>query len=115
MFDEGLFIDSVDSEWCLRCRSKQIPIHVVPAAVMRHRVGNRSIRLGRFTILQHNPTRCYYQLRNCFHMMRRKHVPFALRAAAHALRLGSAGLFCCSLSETAAPTSMPISPVCETD
>jgi rhamnosyltransferase len=77
MFDEGLFIDSVDSEWCLRCRSKQIPINVVPTAVMRHRVGNRSIRLGRFTILQHNPTRCYYQLRNCFHMMRRKHVPFA--------------------------------------
>jgi rhamnosyltransferase len=77
IFDEGLFIDSVDSEWCLRCRSKQIPIYVVPAAVMRHRVGSRSIRLGRFTILQHNPTRCYYQLRNCFHMMRRKHVPFA--------------------------------------
>jgi rhamnosyltransferase len=77
MFDEGLFIDSVDSEWCLRCRSKQIPIHVVPTAVMRHRIGNRSIRLGRFTLLQHNPTRCYYQLRNCFHMMRRKHVPFA--------------------------------------
>jgi rhamnosyltransferase len=77
MFDEELFIDSVDSEWCLRCRSKQIPICVVPAAVMRHRVGNRSIRLGRFTILQHNPTRCYYQLRNCFHMMRREHVPFA--------------------------------------
>ena len=81
MFDEGLFIDSVDSEWCLRCRSKQIPIHVVPTAVMRHQVGNRSIRLGGFTILQHNPTRCYYQLRNCFHLMRKKHVPvaFALR------------------------------------
>jgi rhamnosyltransferase len=77
MFDEALFIDSVDSEWCLRCRSKQIPIHVVPAAMMHHRVGIRSIRVGRFTILQHNPTRCYYQLRNCFHMMRRKHVPFA--------------------------------------
>jgi rhamnosyltransferase len=45
--------------------------------VMHHRIGNRSIRLGRFTLLQHNPTRCYYQLRNCFHMMRRKHVPFA--------------------------------------
>ena len=81
MFDEALFIDGVDTEWCLRCRSKQIPIHVVPTAIMHHRVGNRSIRLGRFTILQHSPTRCYYQLRNCFHMMRRKHVPlaFALR------------------------------------
>lgn len=80
-FDEALFIDSVDSEWCLRCRSKQIPIHVVPAAVMRHRIGSRSIRVGRLTVLQHSPIRCYYQVRNCFHLMRRKHVPlaFALR------------------------------------
>ncbi len=80
-FDEALFIDSVDSEWCLRCRSRQIPIRVVPAAVMRHRIGSRSIRLGCFTVLQHSPIRCYYQVRNCFHLLRRKHVPlaFALR------------------------------------
>ena len=30
-FDEGLFIDFVDAEWCLRCRSLQIPIYVVPS------------------------------------------------------------------------------------
>ena len=76
-FDEALFIDSVDSEWCLRCRSKDIPIYVVPSAVMRHRIGSRSIRVGPFTVLLHSPIRCYYQIRNCFHMMRRKHVPFA--------------------------------------
>ena len=80
-FDEALFIDSVDTEWCLRCRRKQIPIDVVPSAVMRHRIGGRPIRLGRWTVLQHSPVRCYYQIRNCFHLMRRKHVPlaFALR------------------------------------
>ena len=76
-FDEALFIDSVDSEWCLRCRSKQIPIHVVPAAAMRHRIGSRAIRVGPFTVLEHSPIRCYYQVRNCFHLMRRKHVPLA--------------------------------------
>lgn len=76
-FDEALFIDSVDTEWCLRCRSRQIPIRVVPAAVMRHRIGSRSIRFGFFTVLLHSPTRCYYQIRNCFHLMRRKHVPLA--------------------------------------
>ena len=81
VFDEALFIDSVDSEWCLRCRSKQIPIHVVPSAVMRHRIGSRSIRVGPFTVLQHSPARCYYQMRNCFHMMRRKHVPLAFAVA----------------------------------
>jgi rhamnosyltransferase len=79
-FDEALFIDSVDTEWCLRCRSKEIPIYVVPSAVMRHRIGSRSVRAGPFSILVHSPLRCYYQLRNCFHLMRKKHVPltFAL-------------------------------------
>lgn len=79
--DEGLFIDFVDTEWCLRCRSKQIPIRVVPSAVMHHRIGSRSINLGITTILVHSPIRCYYQLRNCFHLFRRRHVPilFALK------------------------------------
>ena len=45
-FDEGLFIDFVDTEWCLRCRSKQMSIRVVPSAVMRHRIGSKSISLG---------------------------------------------------------------------
>jgi rhamnosyltransferase len=76
-FDEAMFIDNVDTEWCLRCRSRQISIRVVPAAVMRHRIGSRSIRVGSFTVLLHSPVRCYYQIRNCFHLMRRKHVPLA--------------------------------------
>ncbi|MET4069958.1 rhamnosyltransferase [Bradyrhizobium sp. S3.2.6] len=82
--DEGLFIDGVDSEWCLRCRSKQIPIYVVPAAVMRHQIGHGLVRLGPFTILMHSPTRCYYQLRNCLLLMRKKHVPFGF-AFKHAI------------------------------
>jgi rhamnosyltransferase len=83
-FDEGLFIDFVDTEWCLRCRSKQIEIRVVPSAVMRHRIGSRSINLGFVTIFVHSPPRCYYQLRNCFHLFRKGHIPFlfALRETA---------------------------------
>ena len=84
VFDEGLFIDFVDTEWCLRCRSKQISIHVVPSAVMHHRIGSRSINLGLVTIFVHSPVRCYYQLRNCFHLFRKQHIPFlfALRETA---------------------------------
>jgi rhamnosyltransferase len=83
-FDEGLFIDFVDTEWCLRCRSKEIPIRVVPAAVMHHRIGSKSIRVGFLTVFVHSPARCYYQLRNCFHLFRKRHVPFlfALRETA---------------------------------
>lgn len=79
--DEGLFIDFVDTEWCLRCRSKQISIRVVPSAVMHQRIGGKSINLGITTVFVHSPIRCYYQLRNCFHLFRRRHIPilFAFR------------------------------------
>ncbi len=79
--DESLFIDFVDTEWCLRCRSKNVSIRVVPSASMRHRIGSRSIDLGVTTVMVHSPVRCYYQIRNCFHLLRKRHVPrlFALR------------------------------------
>lgn len=74
-FDESLFIDFVDTEWCLRCRARQIPIYVVPTAVMRHSIGSRHFRFGPLTILVHSSTRCYYQIRNSFLLLRMRHVP----------------------------------------
>ena len=56
-FDEGLFIDHVDAEWCIRCRARQIPIYVIPTAVMRHSIGSRYVKLGPLTIQVHSPTR----------------------------------------------------------
>jgi rhamnosyltransferase len=74
-FDDGLFIDFVDTEWCLRCRSKQIPIYVVPGLVMRHSVGLRHFRFGTLTISVHSPVRCYYQIRNSLLLFRKPHIP----------------------------------------
>jgi rhamnosyltransferase len=74
VMDEGLFIDFVDTEWCLRCRSRGIPIRIIPAVTMRHSVGNRHVRLGPFTVLVHSPTRCYFQIRNSFLLFRKKHI-----------------------------------------
>lgn len=74
-FDGSLFIDFVDTEWCLRCRARQIPIYVVPTAVMRHSIGSRHFRFGPLTILVHSSTRCYYQIRNSFLLLRKRHVP----------------------------------------
>jgi rhamnosyltransferase len=74
-FDDGLFIDFVDAEWCLRCRSKQIPIYVVPGLVMRHSVGLGHFRFGSRTISVHSPARCYYQIRNSFLLFRKPHIP----------------------------------------
>jgi rhamnosyltransferase len=80
-FDDGLFIDLVDTEWCFRCRGKQIPIYVVPGAVMRHTIGTGRFRIGPLTILVHGPMRCYYQIRNSLLLLRKHHVPliFALK------------------------------------
>ena len=88
-FDEDLFIDFVDTEWCLRCRSKDIPIYVVPSALMRHRIGSKSIRFSRLTILLHPPLRCYYQVRNSLHLFRYRHVPFVFAAKQAISVLGS--------------------------
>lgn len=80
--DEQLFIDFVDTEWCLRCRSRDVEIELVGGAVLRHSIGARFVRMGPLTVLVHSPIRCYYQIRNCFLLFRKSHVPrvFALHA-----------------------------------
>jgi rhamnosyltransferase len=76
--DEEFFIDFVDTEWCLRCRSKSIPIQVVPTAVMNHSIGETSINLGFMRGFVHSPERCYYEIRNCFLLFKKENVPFLL-------------------------------------
>lgn len=73
--DEDFFIDFVDIEWCLRCKKKQVPIYVVPSAVMKHKIGNTSCKVGPITISVHSPYRTYYKVRNSF-LMRKKGASF---------------------------------------
>lgn len=73
--DDSFFIDFVDTEWCLRCRAKGIPIRVIPEAVMPHRIGSAGVKVAGRTVSIHSPVRCYYQMRNCFLLLRKKHVP----------------------------------------
>lgn len=75
MFDEGLFIDYVDTEWCLRCASHDISIRIHPSAVMNHSIGEKSLTLLGFRVPVHSPVRRYYRIRNAFHLLRMKHVP----------------------------------------
>lgn len=75
LLDESLFIDFVDTEWCFRCRDKEIPINVVPEVVMLHRIGSRSIDTGIVNVFVHSPERCYYQLRNCLLLFGKIHIP----------------------------------------
>ena len=62
--DESLFIDYVDTEWCLRCFSHGIKVRVNPRAVMHHSIGDNSISFLGFNIPVHSPVRRYYRVRN---------------------------------------------------
>lgn len=75
MMDDGLFIDYVDTEWCLRCFSKNILVHIIPQAKMIHSIGDNSFNFFGFTVPVHSPMRRYYRVRNSIHLLRYKHVP----------------------------------------
>ncbi|WP_158774342.1 glycosyltransferase family 2 protein [Cobetia sp. L2A1] len=75
LMNESLFIDYVDTEWCLRARSLGVPIKVIPGAVMLHSIGDNSLDLKFFKVPVHSPARRYYRVRNSFYLLGMKHVP----------------------------------------
>lgn len=67
MFDEGLFIDHVDTEWFLRARSLGFQSFGVCDVVMEHSLGESAMRLWflRWHVQpMHKPFRLYYIFRN---------------------------------------------------
>ena len=71
LMDEEFFIDFVDTEWCLRCRSKNVEILMISAATMVHSIGDSSWNIGFMKIFVHSPIRSYYQTRNSFLFLRK--------------------------------------------
>ncbi len=66
-FDEGLFIDYVDFDFCLRCRQKGFKIRQLSHVVLNHGLGRMTKHgaLGRDIVTSnHNPVRRYYITRN---------------------------------------------------
>ena len=66
-FDERLFIDSVDNEYCLRLRSMGMHIEQSRQAVLLHSLGQITFRrfLGKKLVAtNHSPARRYYMTRN---------------------------------------------------
>lgn len=67
------FIDHVDTEWCRRARAAGYRLLAVPAACMRHRLGDavRHFWFLRWRHVQfHSPLRDYYMIRNSMLMLR---------------------------------------------
>ncbi|CAG9177775.1 rhamnosyltransferase [Cupriavidus respiraculi] len=92
---EDMFIDHVDTEWCLRARSKGYALFGVCDALLRHTLGDSVVRvwMGRWReVSVHAPARNYYVFRNTILMLRRTPMPFAWRVA-HVLRLAQFFVF----------------------
>jgi rhamnosyltransferase len=70
-FDEALFIDHVDTEYCLRALLRNVPVYVVPSLVLLHRIGaRRRHKLGslEMTTMNHPGFRRYYSARNAMQL-----------------------------------------------
>lgn len=77
-FDESLFIDLVDFDFCTKLRKSGRSIVLLDKVGMDHRVGDsQTARLlgKKVVIYNHSPFRLYYQMRNVFSFAR-KHLAF---------------------------------------
>lgn len=82
LLEDGLFIEYVDIEWCLRAQKKGFSCYGVCGARLSHNLGDTAITspllLGRrFQI--YSPFRFYYQFRNAVTLCRRHYVPLCVR------------------------------------
>lgn len=72
LFDERLFIDEVDHDYCLRARDMGLRVVELPAIRLQHRLGEPRIvsvlgRTIRWNV--HGPIRHYYMVRNGLYML----------------------------------------------
>lgn len=75
-FDETLFIDSVDLEWCFRVRRNRFSLYGICDAQLHHRLGDhRRVVWNRIVLVVHSPLRIYYITRNRILLYWRRHVP----------------------------------------
>ncbi|MCH1882354.1 glycosyltransferase family 2 protein [Agrococcus sp. ARC_14] len=75
-FDEGLFIDSVDMEWCFRAKAAGLQLVGVADARMLHTIGDELVRLpGGGSMFVHSPLRLYMMTRNRVALWRRPGTP----------------------------------------
>lgn len=78
-FDEALFIDHVETEWCFRAADRGYELFGVGVIELEHAMGDDvvEVRLGwrRLELPYRNPLRHRYLMRNSIEMLRRSYVP----------------------------------------
>ena len=83
-FDDSLFIDHVETDWCFRASDRGYALYGSKSVVLEHRMGDDvlSLRLpGRtITLPYRSPHRHRYLMRNSVSMLRRRYIPFVWKA-----------------------------------
>ncbi|MFX1762837.1 rhamnosyltransferase [Paraburkholderia sp. A1RI-2L] len=94
--DERLFIDHVDTEWCLRAASHRYQLFAVRDAYLDHSLGDEVIPvwMGRWReAFVHSPMRDYYMCRNTILVLRSNAMPSAWRTFLVVRMIGSMVFF----------------------
>lgn len=79
-FDEDLFLDFVDMEWCLRMRFQEgWKFYCLESVLMPHRLGLAQRKLLGITYHVPPPYRHYFQFRDTFFLSRKSYTPVRLR------------------------------------
>lgn len=89
---ESLFIDYVDMEWCHRARALGFGMFATANARIRHRLGERRMRVWFFGFRVHSeysPVRLYYRVRNFVLVCRMPHTPWRWSMKASLYSLGT--------------------------
>lgn len=74
-FEESLFIDLVDSEWCWRAKKFGLKTYMTRKVILRHSIGKDYLKIGSVAFTISSPNRYYYQYRNTIRMFGRNYVP----------------------------------------
>lgn len=80
--NEAFFIDQVDVEWCLRAGAAAMHVFSIPAARLRHAIGDARVRFWAFgwrELAVHSPVRDYFYFRNSMRLILSSQTPVPWR------------------------------------
>lgn len=86
-FDEYLFIDEVDNDFCYRVRKNGYRIFLIPELIINHQIGNTEIRTifgKKIYIRNHSAFRKYYISRNMIYVAKKNRECNIIKAICHA-------------------------------
>jgi rhamnosyltransferase len=73
-FDDKLFIDLIDTEWCLRAKHKGYQNFILPRLKLHHNLGEYGLSFFGEIYPIHPPLRMYYYFRNSIYLYKKKSI-----------------------------------------